>query len=232
MYKKCKVVMLPTDNKSKILKQLDANNHLIPAPDYNWTLTKNWKYQHLYILSSDEIKEGEWCYQTVIKQIIHCPFDTKSQDKFIGDFRYNKVIATTDSSLIIYNRPQVRGAVAHHSLLPSIPQSFIDKYVSEYNNGRSLEEVMVEYEYAKDNQTYYGCKCTEGFQGLCDNSFDDDQLCKLAIKLKLNSDNTINIKSIKDSWTRKEVKDILLNQLPLSAFNNEESMKKWIETNL
>lgn len=39
-------------------------------------------------------------------------------------------------------------------------------------------------EYAKSNQEFYGCKCAEGFQGLCSNHFldkDGNELCKLAI---------------------------------------------------
>ena len=61
MWKKCKIVMLPTDNKASIIKQLDTKTHLILTPSYEWKLTQNWEYQHLYILSDDEIKERDYC---------------------------------------------------------------------------------------------------------------------------------------------------------------------------
>jgi len=57
MKKKCKVVMLTTKEKASIVNQLDTERHLTHTPEYNWPLTHNWEYQHLYILSDDEIKE-------------------------------------------------------------------------------------------------------------------------------------------------------------------------------
>ena len=96
-YQKCEVIMLPTEKASKL---------------YLHGLK-----QHLYILSSEEIKEGDWFYHA-IGEILKC---TKIEGNFIRyekftvpgvskvahsfDIHINlhpkKIIATTNSELTI-----------------------------------------------------------------------------------------------------------------------------------
>jgi hypothetical protein len=135
---------------------------------------------------------------------------------------YREILATTDSSLKLYESETIAKS-AGFSLntddicIPSIPQSFIDKYVSEYNKGNKIEEVMVEYE------EYESCNPITGNTGnwYCGN-------------IKLNPDNTINIQSIKDSWTRDEVISILIKRE--EYISNELtpfiSIDEWIKNNL
>lgn len=212
VFKKVKVVMLPTNEKV-------TKNCLLLCPSlgkYNnsWWLKLNKddsgiQYtklisQHLYFLSNEEIKEGDWQ--------VHWSNDLNnyiiSQHK-LGKSTGLKVIATTDKSL---NLPQ-----------PS--QSFIEKYISEYNKGNKIEEVMVEYE-------------------LFDNGWDSSVVTNRVHKIKVNlKDNTITIKSVKNSWSREEIKQIL--EMYKSDIDDSEiwnsdllihihypDINKWIEENL
>lgn len=131
MYKKVNVVMLPTNEKATapIFK---SNNHLYIG--YGEKLeykNKDNSYQHLYITSDEEIKDGDWC-------ILFDSFGhlfTDSAQQYIpskGHVLNNglcKVISSTDTILN----------------LPQLPQQFIEKYIEEYNKGNVITEVMVEY---------------------------------------------------------------------------------------
>lgn len=105
--------------------------------------------------------------------------------------------------------------------LPQPSQQFIEKYIEEYNKDNIITEVEVEYEGIYGQPIINGSKTYKGF------------------KLKVNLDNTINIKSVKDSWSRKEVIELLHKSLDANiVFNNKfneifhEQLDKWIETNL
>jgi len=220
MKKKCKVVMLATElglptYSNKVSKIRLDNNGVLSFEPYIQGLYYSGlvhTYQHLYILSDDEIKEGDWFYQNHDKQIHQCL--TKS-DYFIvavkpSDYPIEickKIIATTDSSLTnVYNKDTVK---EFEILTPSIPQSFIDKYVSEYNKGNVITEVLVEYI----------------------NNYDDVERLSDFEEPKLNPDNTNNIKTVKDSWTKEEVIELMSK-----SFNRGVSRQlfdqTWIENNL
>ena len=175
--------------------------------------------QHLYILSDDKIKEGEWYLNVPTNKIEQA---TSSISKKYCPFPYSKIIASTDSSLKLnnpnhggYNMPLQTGIFPR--IFPFVPQSFIDKYISEYNKGNKIEEVMVEYMIDT-----VGCIQTEGINaGLMKDI------------LKLNPDNTINIKSIKDSWTRDEVTELLIKLWQsYGVINSGNDFDDWINSNL
>lgn len=155
MFKKCKIVLLPSAKESVIgLYHNKLYNSSFGAK------TDDWINQNIYVLSSDEeIKEGDWCYKTDVGG-----YDKYKNHKLIESVITNgllqwvnttnpwykdakKIIATTDSFITGYDGQPMdkNGNIAKQ--YPSIPQSFIDKYVSEYNAGRKIEEVMVEYGY-------------------------------------------------------------------------------------
>ena len=136
-YKRAKVIMLPTeDNHSKFAKYiLDSSfggcikeNELCTT-----TSTIGWsnifKPQHLYIISDDEIKEGDLYIESD-----HSGFG----------FRKYKIIATTDTSLN-YETP-FYGMDADNNF-PQPSQQFIEKYIESYNKGNIITDVLVEYEY-------------------------------------------------------------------------------------
>ena len=183
MDKKCKVVMLPTNNKA--ILYLDSIGIYSKNRVDNSILGHN-----LYILSDDEIKEGDWYLDTLNNLVF--PYN-KIHKQLPTD---KKIIALTDSSLM-----SVTGQMIHGSYHPSIPQSFIGYYISEYNKSNKIEEVMVEYENI--------------FHGYFDQGGEDWRL-----KLKLNSNTiNINITPIKDNWTRDK-----MIELCQSAFYSGRSM--------
>lgn len=122
MEKKCKVVLLPTENKTRIHKAKD-NRIICSLGNYskdNFDFDSN---QHLYILSDDEIKEEDWFYRKEIGFKEISLYKAGIQLK-----NCKKVIATTNPNLI-------KEGVA----------SIDDKFVKEYCNN-PVEEVLVEYE--------------------------------------------------------------------------------------
>lgn len=137
MFKKCKIELLQNSNSQVTEKnQLYLATELEPTTKYPLRLSekpntstsynKKLKRQELYIISDEEIKEGDWCYERSTNSIIRC-----LNLLLANEFKYlQKVISSTDKSLNIYQ--------------PS--QGFINKYIEEYNKGSIINEVMVEYE--------------------------------------------------------------------------------------
>lgn len=185
-YMKGNIVMLPTNentfNRGDIV--LHTNDNTLFQATLSCTCYDIEKPQHLYITSNEEIKEGDYAYHKIlgIGRIVilygeECfqtiklhPNDgsvTTPWKRNIPDIK--KIIATTDKSLN----------------LPLIPQSFIEKYIEEYNKDNTITEVLVEVEP------------------------DYNQLGESIWELKLNSQNEITIKQQKDSYTREEVIYIL-----------------------
>ena len=92
MEKKCKVVLLPTDKvfNKKLNKQLIIHNGNLQFCQ-NGQMMREGQPQHLYILSDDEIKEGDWC-------IYNNHFVKYSKPS--NSYFYKKIIATTNPDLI------------------------------------------------------------------------------------------------------------------------------------
>ena len=78
--------------------------------------------------------------------------------------------------------------------LPLIPQSFIENYIKEYNKGNVIENIEIEIEPINQPEAFK-IKSNINYKG--------------NFKSKINSNNEISIKSIKDSWTREEVEALL-----------------------
>jgi len=203
MFKKCKVVMLPTNEKAKIL----FTGNYINYNHLGYNKCKDLHNQHLYILSDDEIKEGDW-YLVISEDSVR-----QAQLDFHLTRDFAKIIASTDSSLNIFIKG-IGNLSPYYSSLPSIPQSFINYYVSEYNKGNKIEEVIVEYD-----SEYEDWK-------------DNVGAIILPAILKLTPNNTIIIKAVKDSWTREEV--IALHKRNCERLTNSYTSNdiNWIESNL
>lgn len=111
--------------------------------------------------------------------------------------------------------------------LPSPSDGFIRKFIEKYNAGTPITKVMVEYE-EYPITTY----------GMSDGEPETDT------RLKVDKNNCITIRPVKESWTREELpievmKDMLryceVNQIydKLSNFGDfYYKGKKWIEQNL
>lgn len=228
-FKKAKVVMLPTKNKSKLVlsvatKRLD----LIP---YELELNDNYnnKPQHIYILSDDEIKDKDWFINN--DGLWQC-----NNGIIPTGLNPRKIIATTDKSLTI-NSYDENNEFTGFIYLPQPSESFIQKYIESYNKGEIIADVLVEYEEI--------LKCLYEIPQSCENSEcrvlnkcrNEVKLQNLNYILKINpKDNTITIKKVKDSWNREEVIDLLYKFG--SKMEGTEDIRpythydKWIEENL
>lgn len=123
MSKKYRVVMLPTKSKegSKLFtfrEKIDFYYKEVATIDETIA-------QHLYIISNEEIKEGEYMYSYEFNTVFKASYNTTpSKD-------YWKVIASTYPSLN----------------LPGIQQSFLEKYVAAQGKITEVElEIDKEYE--------------------------------------------------------------------------------------
>ena len=143
-FKKAKVVILPTNQQTKYLMVYSDVEKTKGKLILNGLKNDEYKeYQHLYIISDDEIKEDDYYILFTDKAltVLRCTGD--------GDyFNCKKIIATTDESLHI---PFVTPGneeleIYEYSILPKPSDSFISKYIEEYNKGFQIREVLVEYE--------------------------------------------------------------------------------------
>ena len=249
MFKRCKVVQLSTNQKAPIfLWYLDGIENGLAS--LGLTLGRemypSYKPQHLYILSDDRVKKNDQFLRTTL--FTGVPIDgvpTKANEfveasqTYFGDHTM-KIIASTDPFLNL-SEPKLfdhnvwwtgRDSIMYFPCLsdahtywrkhkmPSPSESFLERYVTEYNKGNSyiIKEAMVEYE-----------EISNGGKG----AFDYYQ------KLKVNSkDNTITIKKIKDCWNRDEVQVVIKNFILFMKEKHPElkyplsGVGIWIENNL
>lgn len=105
--------------------------------------------------------------------------------------------------------------------LPEPSKEFIEIYVKAYNEGKPITEVLVEYEYIAGGRTAAGPDVyKKGF----------------GYQLKVKSDNTITIKKVKDSCSRKEVEELFWKAhqegiIEITTYT-KENFTKWLEQNL
>ena len=166
--------------------------------------TKN-KNGHLYVLSNDEIKEGDYCYSYKMNKIVKSTCDvSREANKNIGF--WEKVIATTDKSLSQTNRTEI----------PQPSQQFIQKYIEEYNRGNIITDVLVEYELISNEEYFLNTINPDENVPY----FDED--------LKINPKyNTISIKKVKDSYTKEEVDRMLDEQASKTTAEMMEKFKDY-----
>jgi hypothetical protein len=226
-FKKCKVVMLPEKSGKTTSSNIWIVNDKLK---YGWAVGNP---QHLYILSDEEIKpaidhlhnsDHEFSYYYVTKPDGNINTDYSANGiwfyaggGYYGDNIYRRVIATTDPSLEICLLENERGSI--YQQLPRPSDSFIKKYC-ELNG---IAEVMVEYEELVDETQ--------------NDWFGNAPIIQ---KLKVAPDNTITIKKVRDSYSRKEVlhlfqkfnnEALIIFGIPSKVLTNN-SFDKWIEENL
>ncbi len=218
MLKKCKVVMLATNEKAKLY--LTTTGKLCICSNEIVSHGAKGTNQHLYILSNENIKEGDWYIDDtdIIRQSI-------TSDKKYWDNRkdYGKIIATTDNSLVIRYDGTTSISENWNKSLPQPSNSFIEKYIERYNSGAIITDVMVEY---KDI----------GGEEWSGDAEHGEPFWNEILRLKVNpKDNTITIKSVKDSWNREEVKELIYKfnmAISKGEIYSTSLLNKWIENNL
>lgn len=253
-FKKAKVVMLSTKQKTTI-GDLGLSKHVLNfAKNNDWINIYNPIKQHLYINSDDKIKEGDWVLyknpsssRILVVKVSNINNDKFDYERSSLDIREipikwaKKIIATTDTSLKIPRKNSHPNSVwkLDGALLPQPSQQFIQKFVEEYNKGNVINDVLVEYETLGKYGNVLLAKSP------LNNEFNSD-MSIYSDYLKINpKDNTITIKKVKDSWNREEVVDLLIRAVgeshDWSSENNnihsiglieKRFLNKWIEENL
>lgn len=224
MFKKRKVVMLPTNEKANLVLK-NATNQLMILPTGHIGTNRSLltQPQNLYFLLDEEIKDGDWFVMNgcIVRQCestnkephtIHTVVDSTGSIHHVSVCE--KIIATTDTSLT--EKIEMLGTGSTYIFnLPQPSQSFIEKFVEEYNKGNVITEVMVEY-------------IDEGEEDWFGDDYNGEPFWNEKIVLKVNpKDNTITIRKMKDSWNREEV-IALLHHFKFCGDNVEE----FVEQNL
>lgn len=210
MYKQHQVVLVAT-NQSKLF--IFKNNQLYWDSIGERTTQLNQSPQHIYLLSEEKIEVGDWVYSIRDRWIKQC---VNPMPVFEQALNCKKIIASTDKSLSIDIIPtgfkSGVGALSHKQTKPllQIPQSFIKYFITEFNKGNVIDKVNVEYINLEPNEQ--------------------------ELILSINQSNEINIKPIKEFWSREEVESLLtLAWATASAYGDNTSAadcKDWIKHNL
>ena len=204
MKKRVKVIMLPTEDLTAVIKQ-GTSSTLCYYSNPASAATK-----HLYFVSDEELKDGEWCYKNSMKKG-NMIFEYDSSN--IWHKGAYKIVATTDESLVyLINIGRVRYN------LPQISQEFIENYCEV----GGIDEVEIEYE--EDN----------------DPNLWGQDIGIAPLRVKIDSNYCVIIHPVKDSWSREElittVIDLFLKEREYrekySHFIDREDLTEWINKNL
>ena len=208
-----KVVMLPTNEPSKIgnLATYQKRSLAKVIKEGINPIGSTVQFWNLYIISDDEIKEGDYYIIDDIPELLK-----NNGLKFIDDY-CKKVIATTDTSLYTHQKETV-SLPERVFYLPQPSQQFIEKFIEEYNKGNVITDVLVEYEVDKITNA---CTCKEsliecpnryydGIDECCSKKFPNGEYWDKTFKLKVNpKDHTITIKKLKETYNKEELCQIL-----------------------
>jgi hypothetical protein len=135
MKKTHKIIILPTEDASHLCKHIRTSGNELSyfqIPEKSHT----WRPQNLYILSDDEIKEGDWYYDSIYQDVVN------EKEGNICSKCY-KIIATTDPKLVFRYKGYEYGTgdkIDAMVYLPQISQSLV-KYYAKHQP----EEVELEY---------------------------------------------------------------------------------------
>ena len=193
-YQKAEVIMLPTNKptvKGNILLSERTNSIELSYMEGD---TKWLKPQHLYITSTEKIKESDWCINTGGN--INHSFPFRVTKDVLNNTFIKKIIATTDSELQ-YLQDKTKCIadliIENKVFLPKLSNSFIKKFASEYNKKNVISGGLVEVNKKKECSCYYTKFCQSTM-------LDDDTYCrdweKERYGLKVAKDNTITIKPL------------------------------------
>lgn len=215
MYHKIEVLLLPskTETNCVIGKFVDTNQLIVR----NENDIPRGVPHHLYLISDEEeIKKGDWIYD-VCDGIVKVEHEYQLSNMMVFRKDCKKIITTTDTFLRLTEivKEDDSTEFPYITSLPQPSQSFIEYFVKEYNKGNVITEVEVEYEQEfclNCEWNYDSCPNIEG--------------CLSIYKLKVNSDNTINIKEINSYLTPKEkAYELFNNFLPILG---EIEKKDWV----
>lgn len=201
--KRAQVIMLPRDMLLEATDELDFASGLgIKA----YTKRGDFKGNvSLYIVTDDEIKEGDWKY-CLNKQMIG--------QSMVNSIHTKKIIATTDTSLtkeirVLCKSCKGSGIRLEKESLPQPSKEFIQKYIESFE-ANPITDVLVEYDEHRSKQG--------DFEG---------SFLKVCPK-----DNTITIRKNKDNFSLQEMKHNLRTVMSLKINDPWFNLENWINTHL
>ena len=213
MKKKAKVHRLPTDRAEKCVTIAHKQMMLSPG-----LVTSGGDIQayHLYILSDEEIKEGDKLYSNgdifeATKEIV----DKIMPDGYVLGMYPKKMIATTDTEMHI-NKIVEEDMHMYKESLPQIPESIIKAYVE-----KPFDKVMVEYEE----------RCIDDN---CDGSGKCGPCLITKNVPKLNQDGTLAVSLVEEEmYSRDEVGRKIKEFVKEYAYEwDMDDIDEWIKENL
>jgi|GEM_PF-2926453 len=196
-FKSAEVVSLPTKGRSTIY--IDSNGKL--QIGFNIIRTEPDISQHLCFITDEEIKVGDIILEDLT--LFHydkCIFEVTIDDldRCIENYKNGyckKVVALTNQALN----------------LPTPSQSFVKKYCEQ----GGIDEVMIEFEEICSDTT---CNCSN--RNECGN-FKQFKINKI----KVDKNNEITIKAIKDSFSKDELKSAYINGFGTALFQEKAVLK-------
>lgn len=178
--------------------------------------------RHLYILSDDKIKEGDWCLYnlglTFGKEPRRVIKYTYSQDgKTVNGYEFEngkkgskseskKIIATTNPDISIDKECELYRTYSesYKHMLPTISGEFLQEYVKN-----PVDKVLVDYEEINKDWSKETKMIMEGY-GDNPKNFQNT-----FFQPKVSSDNTISISFIEDDWEdiKEEIYENVIDKL-------------------
>ena len=237
-YKECEIIMLATEKAQLNALCLTASSKLILLDGKDWETVNNvagFRPQHLYILSSEEIKEGEYYYDVRRNNI----GKRESHSGSLNNYNYyKKIIATTDESLEIACKVECHDCNGKgEQIMPYKDNGEVCSRCS----GTGLEDNEKPFLRPSDDFLKAFVKAQGKIDKVlveyvdwCD--YDNEiGLDKPDLRLKVAPDNTITIKPIQEekvSWNKEEIIQLIVNAIYYGIDTNGNLSDKWIEQNL
>lgn len=224
MKKEARVHMLPTE-KGAIATYKKTGNLAKPNLRIGIFESDIYQPQHLYVTTDEVAKKGDY----YIHKELDSKLDSVKQLLEDGEFLAKKIIATTDSKLRERSIITETDKSIIHSVMPRIPQSFIE----EYCKVGGIDKILVEYEVITN--TYDNM-----VDLMCPHSVAEyEQTTSSTLKLKTDTNNCIIIHPVEEKMYSEdtfEAKCIAFADLCIYKGIPRESVRnefdKWIKENL
>ena len=197
MFKRCQVVMLPTEKASSMVLSLTDKKLKLSENSYFVG-----HFQNIYILNNEIADKGDYTiYHGKVYQVLgekNTYIETDVAWLYPESNKLYKIIATTDKLVVGYIQQQ-NNEVDIVKTLPQPSEAFIKAYIEAYNNGNPITEVMIEF------YDWSDCPKEAKIHTMTESNWGTQYVGKL----KVDKNNTITIRKIKDSWNREEVVSLL-----------------------
>lgn len=213
------IIILPTEDRTNIAI-MRSGNKLVYIKE---SLDLNNGFQHLYVTVSQDvepIKSGDWYYYSNKDGTTNGEYGISQLNndyRKISEFNCRKIIGSSDPNL---NRLNELNAYYTNGFgggvkIPQLSKSFLREFIA---NPKSKWEVEYDFYFTDE------CERLEGDR--------DGENIQEEYKLKVNTDNTINITAVKEKmYSREEVEELLWKMGNDAVLDNYET-KEFIKNNL